>query len=148
MFVKAKKILWFNSQDLFLGYFFKHTFSILHNIIMVECQMWQFRQWPPFCFGSIILASDSNRLIDDSQICHCDCSPSWVTVNFGVRTYLIYFANLQSRFFFQFTYGTLLCSLIHIHKTARECPAALEGFAATFNQQHLRLSHSRFCAYP
>ena len=43
--------------------------------------MWQIRQWPPFSFGSIILASDSNRLIDDSQISDSYGSPSWITVN-------------------------------------------------------------------
>ena len=48
---------------------------------MVKCQMWQIRQWPPFCFGSIILASDSNRPIYDGQISDSYGSPSWITVN-------------------------------------------------------------------
>ena len=48
---------------------------------MVKCEMWQIRQWPPFGFGSIILTSNSNRLIDYGQISDSYGSPSWITVN-------------------------------------------------------------------
>ena len=52
--------------------------GILHNVVVVKCQMWQVRHWPPFCFGSIILAGDSDRLIDDGQISNSNGSSPWV----------------------------------------------------------------------
>ena len=46
----------------------KQRNRILHYVIMVECQVWQIRQWPPICFGSIILACNGNRNIYNGEI--------------------------------------------------------------------------------
>ena len=74
--------------------------GILHNVIMIKCQMWplgyaawlvqEVRQWPPFSFGGIILASDRNRLIDDGQISNSNGSSPWVTINLGICSNLMH----------------------------------------------------------
>lgn len=96
--------------------------------------MWQIRQWPPFCFGSIILTSNSNRLIDDGQISNSDGSPSWVTVNLGVCAYLMYIRYPKSRLFLQLPDSALLCSFVHIHETAGKCPSTLKRLVTSLNQ--------------
>ena len=93
---------------------------------MVKCEMWQIRQWPPLCLGSIILASDSNRGIDDGQISNSDGSSSWITVNLGVCSNLMNIRQSKTRLFLQFPDSALFRSLIHVHETTGKCPCTLE----------------------
>ena len=132
---------------------------ILHNVIVVKCQMWslgfaawlvqEVRQWPPFCLGSIVLTSDSDWFINDSKVSNGDSSSPWVTVrstfgrlqgkNLGVGSYLLNLRQSKPSFFLQFPDGALFRGLVHIHEAARKCPATLERHVVPLNQQHLWL---------
>ena len=76
--------------------------------------------------------------IDGSKISNRNCPSSWVAVHFRVGTYLTDGRNLQASLFLQLTDSTLFCSLIHVHKTARERPSSLERVEASFYEQNMR----------
>lgn len=101
---------------------------------MVKGQLWQCGQREPLRLCSIILASDGYRLFNYSEISHCNSSTSWVSINFGVSTNLMYLTHPQTRFLFQLTYSALLGCLIHIHETTGECPASFVWVCTTFYQ--------------
>ena len=61
---------------------------------MVECQWRQRIYREPLSFCGIILTNHFSRCIDDREICHSNGAPSWVSVNFGVCTYLMDVRNL------------------------------------------------------
>ena len=58
---------------------------------------------------------------------------------FRIGSNLLYLRQLKPSLFLQFPDGALLRSLIHIHETARECPASLKRLGTSLNQQHLWL---------
>ena len=106
---------------------------------MVESQRRKRIDGKPLSLCSIILASDCNGTIHKHQIGYCYGAPSWVTIHFRVSTYLLKIGDHQPCLLLQFTNRTLFRGFVHIHEPAWECPAALEGFCAPFNQQHLWL---------
>ena len=106
--------------------------------------MWQICKWPPLCFGSIILASNSYRFINNSQICDSNSPPSWVSVKLRVCPNLMNIRHSQSCFFLQFSDGTLFRCLIHIHETSGKCPCSLKRLVTSLNQQHLWLCLPRY----
>ena len=59
--------------------FIKQLYRILHNVGMVESQLGQCVNRKPLCLGGIVLACHRDRLINDSQIGHCDGSTSGVS---------------------------------------------------------------------
>ena len=97
----------------------------------------EIRQWPPFCFGCIILTSDGNRFINNGEVSDRNSPSSWVTINLGIGSYLLNLRQSKSSLFLQFPDGSLFRCLVHIHKTARECPASLEWLIASLDKQHL-----------
>ena len=112
--------------------------------------MWQVRQWPPFCFGSIILASDKDWFINDSEVSNGDSSSSWVTVNLGIGSNLLDIRHSKPSFFFQLPDGALFRRLIHIHEAAGESPASFERFIASLisNRTFGSASLSLQCSQP
>ena len=103
------------------------TYSISHNIFMVEGQWRQCIDGKPLSLGSIILASDSNRLIDDGQISNSDGSPSWVTVNLGVCTNLMHIRQSKPRLFLQFPDSALFVVSFVSMKPSGNAHAPLKG---------------------
>ena len=106
---------------------------IPHDFCMVKGQFWQCRQWKPLGICCVILASDLDGLINDSEVCHCDGAASWVAVYLGVCANLVHIGYSETRFFLQFPNSTFLCGLIHIHESARECPAAFVWICASLD---------------
>lgn len=117
---------------------------------MVKGQWWKIINRKPLGLCCIILASDSDRVVDYYHTGYCYGATSRITVHFGIGANLLEVGYPHARFFLQFTNCALLRRFIHVHETTRRSsyarllptgrkkgPTALIRVKASLYQQHL-----------
>ena len=117
---------------------------ILHHLVVVECQGWEASERPPLCFGCIVTSFYFRCGVDQCEVCYADGASSRVTVHLGICTNLSDRLYLKARLLPQLPDGTFLGCLVHLHKSAGECPAALIRLDATLHEQHTRICFPRY----